>query len=247
VIARRCRLIAASILVLALPAFATEVAAADLVVVKSSGIDLPAGQAVNPGKPLVLKGGEQVVLIAPNGQIVRLRGPWDKPPVSGSAAASPDVRAALKALLTQNLARSQSVGAVRDTSPQVVPPEPWLIDVTHDGNRCLLENRPVMFWRPHGRDAHDFLSISPRNGAWEVRLDWPGGTDRLQLPPTLLPRKALFNHSTYVIGVSGKNAEITLISIPIAAGNDAMRAGWMIEEGCDMQAQALLRDGLAAR
>ncbi len=243
----RKRSFGVSVLFLTLFASASPAAASNLVVVKSSGIDLPVGLAVAPDKPLTLKDGEQVVLIAPDGRTVRLRGPWDKPPISGSAAANPDVKQALKALLTQTLARSQSVGVVRDTSAQVLPPEPWLLDVSHDGNRCLPENSPVVFWRPPGGLGHDALSISPRGGAWEVRIDWPERTDRLLLPKTLLPRKALFNHSTYVVGLSGRNAEITLISIPAAADNDAMRAAWMIEEGCDIQAQALLRDSLAAR
>jgi hypothetical protein len=233
--------------ILALVALARPVVAADLVVVNSSGIDLAVGQAVDGSKALTLKEGERIVLIAPSGQIVRLHGPWDAPPLAGSATANPDVKVALKALLTQSLARTESVGVVRRTSGQVTPPEPWLLDVSRDGNRCLPENRPIMFWRPDGGAAHDALSISPRNGVWEVRIDWPQGADRLRLPPSLLPRKALFNHSTYVVGLSGRNAEITLISIPAAASNDAMRAAWMIEEGCDVQAQALLRDDLAAR
>ena len=86
-------------LCLALFASVAPAAAADLVVVKSSGIDLSAGQAVDGRKPLTLKEGEQVVLISSSGQIVKLRGPWAKAPLSESPVAGPDAKAALKALL----------------------------------------------------------------------------------------------------------------------------------------------------
>ncbi len=51
----------------------------------------------------------------------------------------------------------------------------------------------------------------------------------------------LTNRSTYIVGLNGTNTSITLVTIPAAASNDAMRAAWMMQEGCDAQAQALLQ------
>ncbi len=209
---------------------------ADLVVVESRGINLPAGQAVDGSKPLTLTDGQQVTLIAPTGQMIKLRGPWDKPPLGDAAAADPDVAAALKALLTQNLARSEKVGVVRGGSDQVVPPDPWLVDVTHVGVRCVPANDRIVFWRPNGGNAAN-LSVQPYDRSWRARGQWPAGTDRLPVPSTL----PLTNRATYIVGLDGKNTSITLVTIPAAASNDAMRAAWMIEQGCGAQAQSLLQ------
>jgi len=215
-----------------------QAAAADLVVVESRGADLKPGQAVDATKPLTLKEGQQVILISPAGKTIKLRGPWDRPPLGDAADTSPDVAAALNALITQKLARSDKVGVVRSGGDgEVVPPEPWLLDVTHVGNRCLPENSPVTFWRPAGGNGATRLVVTPYDRSWQARAEWPAGADRLVVPRTL----PLHNRATYIVTVGGKETAITLITIPAAVSNDAMRAGWMIEAGCDPQAQALLR------
>jgi len=210
--------------------------AADLVVVSSRGVALKAGQAVDSTQPLVLKDGQQVELIAPTGQLIKLHGPWDKPPIAEGAANAPDASVALKALLTQNLARSESVGVVRGTNAQVVPPDPWLLDITRVGIRCVPASSQIVFWRPGGGGAAA-LSVEPYDRSWRARAQWPAGADRMVMPGTL----PLTNRSTYIVGLNGKNTPVTLVTVPAAASNDAMRAAWMIQEGCDAQAQALLQ------
>ncbi len=215
---------------------AAHAAAADLVVVTSRGVNLKAGQAVDGAQPLVLKEGQQVELIAPTGQLIKLHGPWDKPPIAQGAADAPDASAALKALLTANLARSESVGVVRGAPAQVVPPDPWLLDVTHVGIRCVPENRQVVFWRPN-RGGAAAVTIEPYDRSWRARAQWPAGADRMAVPASL----PLANRSTYIVGLNGKDIPITLVTVPAAASNDAMRAAWLMQQGCDAQAQALLQ------
>jgi hypothetical protein len=223
-------------LLTALLVTARPAAAVDLVVVSSRGIDLKAGQAIDGAQPLVLKDGQQVELIAPTGQLIKLHGPWDRPPIAESATNAPDVTDALKALLTQNLARRESVGVVRGTNAQIVPPGPWLLDITHVGIRCVPESSQIVFWRPGGGGAAA-LSVEPYDRSWRARAEWPAGADRMAMPGTL----PLTNRSTYIVSLNGKNIPVTLVTIPAAASNDAMRAAWMIQEGCDAQAQALLQ------
>lgn len=210
--------------------------AANLVVLDARGIDLKAGQAIDGSQKLTLKDGQQVTLIAPTGKTLKLRGPWDQAPLGNSANSSPDVGAALKALVTQNLSRSDKVGIVRGGGSDIVPPEPWLLDVTHVGTRCLPENTAATFWRPGGGPAAR-LAIAPYDRSWRARTEWPAGLDRMVMPSTL----PLRNRSTYIVNLGGKDVAITLATIPAAASNDAMRAGWMMEAGCDTQAQALLQ------
>ena len=224
------------VLLAALLAAAGSAAAADLVVVTSRGVNLKAGQTVDGAQPLILTEGQQVELIAPTGQLIKLHGPWNKPPMAEGAADAPDASVALKALLTANLARSESVGVVRGAPVQVVPPEPWLLDVTHVGIRCFPENHQVVFWRPN-RGGAAAVTVEPYDRSWRARAEWPTGADRMAVPATL----PLANRSTYIVGLNGKDVPITLVTIPAAASNDAMRAAWMMQQGCDAQAQALLQ------
>jgi hypothetical protein len=210
--------------------------AADLVVVEARGIDLKPGAIVDGVKPLALKDDQVVTLIAPDGKIIRLRGPSDTPPAPDAGGSTVDVNAALKTLVTQELAGSTELGIVRGTQEQAVPPEPWLIDVTHDGNRCLPEHSPIVFWRPGGGGAVS-VSVAPYDRSWIARSEWTPNSDRLVIPTTvpLRPR------ATYVVRVGEKETAITIIVIPASLKNDAMRGAWMIEAGCEPQVKALVQ------
>jgi hypothetical protein len=212
--------------------------AADVVVVDARGVDLKPGQAIDGAQKLTLKAGQQVTLISPAGKTMKLRGPYDDAPLGGAADAAPDVAAALSALVTQNLARSDKVGVVRGGGNDVVPPEPYLLDVTHVGTRCLREDTPIVFWRP-GAGPATKLVVTPYDRSWRARAEWPAGLDRIMMPPTL----PLHSRTTYIVHLGDKENAITLVAIPAAATNDAMRAAWMMDAGCDTQAQALLRAG----
>ena len=219
-------------------AFTAAARAADLVVVESRGTDLKPGQAWDASQRLTLKEGQQVILISPAGKTIKLRGPWDQPPPGDSAEIGIDLKSAMNALMTQKLARSDKIGAVRSGGDDAVaPPEPWLLDVTHVGHRCLPENTPVTFWRPAAGGSPAKLVLAPSDRSWQARAEWPAGADRMAIPRTL----PLRNGTTYVVTLAGKETAITLVTIPAALSNDAMRAGWMMEAGCDLQAQALLR------
>ena len=215
--------------------------AADMVVVESRGIDLKPGQTFDGSKPLVLKEGQQVTLISPAGKTIKLRGPTEPQTIGLSLGESGgetslDIPAALNALMTQKLTRSATIGAVRSGGDEVAPSEPWLLDVTHGGHRCLPENGTVTFWRPTAVPVSARLVLTPSDRSWQAKAEWPAGSDRMVIPKTL----PLRNGTTYLVTLGGKEAAITLITIPAAVSNDAMRVGWMMEAGCALQAQALL-------
>ena len=218
---------------------ASPVAAADLVVVEARGIALRPGQTVDGGKPLALQDGQQVVLISPAGKTIKVRGPWDKPPVDEADNATADVSAALRSMVTAQAARTDRLGVVRGAANLIIPPEPWLVDVTHAGNRCLPEGVPITFWRPGPTPAVQ-LVIAPSDRSWRARADWPAGADRLVMPPSVPLRQ----RASYVVSLAGKERGITLITIPAAVATAPVRVAWMNEAGCDAQAQALLDTAL---
>jgi hypothetical protein len=216
--------------------FAVPSYSATLVVVEARGVDLKPGVEVDGNKPLALKDGQVVTLISPSGEIIKLHGPSNAAPAPAQSGSTADVKGALRTLVTQELADNAELGVVRGGADDPVPPEPWLIDVTRDGNRCVPENRPIVFWRPGGGGAAT-ISIAPYDRSWLARAEWQAGTDQMSLA-TAVP---LRSRSTYVVRLGDKEAAVTLIRIPSAVSNDAMRAAWMIEVGCVSQVKALLQ------
>ncbi|MGH7074172.1 MAG: hypothetical protein ACREFD_08230 [Stellaceae bacterium] len=213
--------------------------AATLVVVSARGIDLTPGAQVDSARPLPLKDGQMVTLIAPTGTIIKLRGPRGGLPAPGGAALSTvNVAAALRTLVTQQLSSRTTLGVVRGASAAPIPPSPWLVDISHDGTRCVPAGRRIVFWRPGGGGAVT-MTIAPDDRSWIATADWRAGHDRLVVPRSI----PLRDRETYFValGKHGNERAITLILLPAALTNDAMRAAWMIEAGCAPQVRSLLR------
>lgn len=208
--------------------------AAELIVVELHGIRLTPGQPVDGSKPLSLLDGQQVTLLSSSGQIVKLEGPSEAPPDSQVKGGSGDVSGAVTALLTERRARTSEVGVVRGEN-DVKLPNPWVVDVTHPGTSCVEAGKPVVLWRSEDLSETQ-VSIAPADRSWSVAGHWPAAADQLSMPASL----PLRDQKSYVINVGGKLAPVTMRIIPASVTNDAMRAGWMSEVGCDNQASALL-------
>ena len=208
--------------------------AAEVVVVEARGIALKAGQVLDDTQPLVLQEGQRVTLIAANGNTIKLRGPYDQAPAAGEAGGA-NLAQALTALIVQKQTRTSEVGVVRGVTDTSQLPEPWVLDISQPGNVCVRDGTPVVFWRPSAADAAN-LTVLPTDKSWRLATVWPKGDDRLTLPE----RYATRNRATYLIDLGKLHAAVTLNVIPASATTDAMRAAWMIEKGCQQQAEALL-------
>jgi len=208
--------------------------AVDLVVVEAHGVRLAPGQTVDGSKPLELLDGQQVTLLSANGQIVKLEGPSNAAPEAQVKGGNTDVATAVAALITERQARMSEVGVVRGEK-DVKLPEPWVVDVTHPGTSCVLNGTPVVLWRNDNKVATK-VTIAPADRSWSVSGQWAAAADRLWMPANL----PLRDQTSYVINIGGRLAPVTVRVIPAAVTNDAMRASWMAQVGCDTQATALL-------
>lgn len=211
-------------------------AGAELVVLEAHGIGFKFGEVLAEDTVLTLAAGQRVTLLAENGMVLKLRGPYRQELTAAVAGrGDSDFSESLGALLAQKEARTREVGTVR-ASNAVKLPEPWLIDVERAGQFCVRDGAPVVFWRA-ATQREATISVMPLDRSWKITTTWPGGADRLTMPEGLLVQR----RSTYLVDLEGNRAAITLSNIPSAVRNDAMRVGWMIEKGCDAQAEALLR------
>lgn len=212
---------------------ASAATAAELVVVEARNVDLKQGETVDDSKPLTLKEGQQVTLIADDGTILTLRGPYDRAPGGGGGV---DVGKALEALTTKNAVRNVA-GVVRTGEATVRLPNPWLVDVSHPGTACVRPGEKPVLWRDRGEGGGDKITVMPADRSWLASTEWPRGSATM-LAPSNFPIR---DGRTYLVDFGDKPVAVTLSELSPAAANPRMQAAWMIEKGCVAQAEALLR------
>ena len=208
--------------------------AADLIVAEARGVALKPGQTIDDTKPLMLKEGQHVTLIAPNGATFKLNGPYNKAPAADQAGAVP-IGTRLAALVTQNQARIGEVGTTRGNAPYKLP-DPWLFDISRNGTVCLRDGQQPVFWRPDTAKLAT-LTVMPGDRSWKAEARWPAGTDRI----TVETKVPIHGDATYLVSLDNSQSALTVSALPPVLANDSMRAAWMAEKGCDAQAEALLR------
>lgn len=214
---------------------ATPLAAAPLIVIDARGGNLKPGAKIDSAARLTLKEGERVTVIGPDGKALTLRGPFSGPPMA-KAGGGNDPRMALAALISTRNARTSSVGVVRGGTDAAPLPEPWLIDVSRSGDRCLKEGTRPVWWRPVAGGA-ETLTVMPIDRSWRADVAWSKGQDRLTPPP--LGRMEA--QTTLVMRAGGEEHVVRINQVPAELPNDFVLASWMLEKGCMQQADALLR------
>jgi hypothetical protein len=202
-----------------------------LVVAEARGAGLQPGQTIDAGQTIKLTAGQRLTLIAGNGAVIKLIGPFEGvPDPDGQRTGS--VADSLLKLTSQTTQSTSTLGAVR--APDAAPPEPWLVAVASSGHRCVEAGRPVVLWRP-AVPAEQPLEISPVDRAWEATATWPAGVDRLTLPAQFPAQ----DDAAYAIAVGNTTSTVTLHLMPPAFDRDAMRVAWMMDKGCTTQAKVL--------
>lgn len=209
--------------------------AAPLIVVDARGGGLKVGQRIDSSRPITLKQGERVTLIAPDGKTLTLRGSYSgAPTILGGTASDP--KQALAALIATRNARTSSIGVVRGATEAAPLPEPWLIDISRPGERCLRVGEQPVWWRPEAAAAQKF-TILPIDQSWRADFEWSAGEQSIAAPPL-----AKYQGQTgFVIRMNGQDYGITIDLVPADIDNDLVLASWMLEKGCVQQADALLR------
>ena len=206
--------------------------AAELVVVEARGVGLKQGDVLDDAKPIKLEDGQLLTLVAENGSILTLRGPYDQAPAAGSGGV--DVASALGALATGNV--RDVAGVVRSANADVHLPDPWLVDVSHPGVACVHGGERPVLWRASDAGGR-VLTMTPADLSWRAQTEWPAGSPILQAPSNF-PIK---DGRTYLADFGGKPVAVTLTQIPPKVTNPRMQAAWMLEKGCVAQAEALLK------
>jgi len=207
--------------------------AAQYIVEEARGITAPAvGSVLDPTKPLVLKQGQHLTLISDTGQTINIDGPFEK----AANVQGVQLAAAFSGLVVNSNSQLGKIGTVRGGAPRTPLPSPWLIDASSSGSACLRQGTVPVLWRPTATAAADVI-ITPSDRSWKAEANWAPGADRLQLQEGL----GVHGDASYFIALNGNESAITISWVPAVLSTDQMRAAWMVQKGCDRQAEALLR------
>jgi hypothetical protein len=207
--------------------------AAQYVVSEARGVGIAVGSVIDPTKPLVLKLGQHLTLISESGQTIHIDGPYQKAPAAEHGVA---LGAALSGLMTERTVRTAELGTTRGAVPHPPLPQPWLIDATSSGSACLRQGTSVVLWRPVAATPAS-LTIMPADRSWRAEAHWPAGTPQLPVNGDI----GMHGDAAYFVAIDGAESAIAISTVPTVLASDQMRAAWMIDKGCQRQAEALIR------
>ncbi|OYY70672.1 hypothetical protein [Sphingomonas sp. 28-63-12] len=209
--------------------------ATTLIIIDARAGTMKAGQKIDSATPLTLKEGERITVIGPDGKSVTIRGKFSGPPLGRGPVAS-DPGRALAALINTRNARTSSVGVVRGATDAAPLPDPWLIDISRAGERCLKAGTRAVWWRPDSRAAQKF-TVLPVDRSWRADFEWSAGEGMMAVPPL-----ARFDTQTiFLLRVNEQEFPVSVNIVPADLDNDFILASWMLEKGCLQQADALLK------
>lgn len=209
---------------------------AQYVVLNARGGGYKAGQTLAASAVIQLKEGERITIIGADGKSITHRGPYNGPPSAGPAATN-DPKKALAILISSRDARTSSIGVVRAGTDAVKTPDPFAIDITRAGPRCLFEGQKPILWRPNATRAQPFV-IFPIDRSWRADLKWEAGQDRLVLPDLSRFEGA----TTLLVNIDQQEFVLTFTVIPKTVEEPVILTAWMLEKGCIQQANALLSE-----
>lgn len=218
-----------------LTAFACQAAPYPLVVVEARGGQHRPGARIDSNTPIVLKVGEKLVVITPDGRISTLRGAYQGPPVQSSGPVQ-NPRLALAALISTRNDRANSVGAVRSGASAAPLPSPWLIDISRPGERCVIEGEKPVWWRPVAGEAGSF-NVYPVDRSWQADFRWEANQQTIEAPNLM----RLDGMKMMIIKTGAQERPIRLHIIPREIDTPMVLVAWMLDKACIQQADALLR------
>jgi hypothetical protein len=215
-------------------ASATAAQAESLVILEARGVSgFQPGASIDSGRALHLNAGQHLSLISQSGNSITLDGPFNGVPTAAGKVTSQ--RSIVASLFTEQQARTSEVGTTRAKDYRKIP-GPWLIDVGHSGDACISASVKPVFWRPSAANTVT-VTVMPNDRSWRAVATWPAGRDRIELGSGAPLRPGW----VYFVALNGAEVAIRLHDVPATLVNDSMRTTWMVDEGCEQQAEALSR------
>lgn len=230
------RFVAPSVIAVCGLAAAWSVLAGELVVIESTAPALKPGQIVDSSAVLSLPSGAHLTLVAEDGTVTNLKGPFSGPPPVAGTPGDGGLVSALSRLIGGDAAGTSVLGVMR-SAPTTAAADPWAVDVLRSGNHCVPADAAPNLSRSK---RHKFVTLTLKtlpDGA-KVSVRWPAGSNRMAWPGGV----PLTDGGRYLAKLSDRPtaSKLMIHLVPGGLPSDAHRVAWMAERGCSRQAKALL-------
>lgn len=218
---------------LMLPHF--DVAAAELVVIGSTGPGLfSTGDIVDGKKIIRVPGGESVTLMDKDGKVITVRGPY-----AGAIGGpeGPDDMSVIKlvsALFNEH--PTQPLGAFRG-APGTDLTDPWVIDVSTPSDKCIRAKDAAMLWQPGFGKAND-LTLAHVAAGRSVKVTWPAGASTVRWPQEIPLEQGARYEAKLKHQIEPNRFVLHIADESLSEGSGLI--AWMVRAGCYPQAQMLL-------
>ena len=219
--------------------------AEELVVIESTSTDYPIGDILEADKNIVLGEGVEIMLIAEDGMIISLAGPYAGPPGRDEM---PDVSSAFDALgqlVGYAETEAGDIGGVRgdaggdDFLRQETGDHrtsPWLLHTAITGTQCVRADvEEPAYWREQD-DADERLEIKRVTSGETVTIAWQAGDNTIAWPETL----PLLAEEMYLLRFGDQLRSINLLlrEVPAAVGDGGVAmVAFLAARGCLSQAR----------
>ena len=224
--------------------------AGQLIVIGSTAPELVPGQVVDGSKVLGVAAGVRVTLIAEDGQVTTLNGPFSGRPGAGPGVpGGSGLMSSLSRLVSGPSGASGALGVMRGSrgaDRADAGADAWVVNLVRSVHACVRAGATPVLRRKKSRGAR-ILTVKALPDGAEKSVEWPAGSDRIGWPEGLAITDggrylARVSSRKSLAGISGKTTETTLVAhlVPGGLPSDAHRAAWMADIGCIGQARALL-------
>ncbi len=218
--------------------FTAVAAAAGPLVIRASGPSaaaFKAGQRIAGDGPVMLKAGDQLVVLDARGTR-SLAGPGSFRFDAAATAGSPQ---GITSLLTQTGERRARIGAVRgftlDPATRPVPPGIWAIDVGNSATVCALDPARVSLWRA---DTAAAAAVPVTRGDGKTgTAEFAGGQSVAPWPSGA----AINGGGRYTVGTGPKATTLLVKLIRPAPATIEELAAAFIANGCQSQLDRMVR------
>lgn len=221
------------------------VVAADLVILESTSPDYPSGEILDDTTQIELSEDGEITLIAEDGTIISLSGPFIGSPSLDAIQNVSGVLDALGRLVGTADVSATDIGGVRgdeegdDFLARAVDDtrtSPWTLHTNITGAQCVIADaQEIRFWRENA-DNTEQLRVKHIGTASNNTIEWQAGNQTVTWPSGL----PLVANDLYLVrlGDDLRSTTLQLREIPAAVNRDGVAVvAFLAAKGCISQAR----------
>ena len=207
-----------------------------LVVMDATNLPYHAGDQIPANQQLSLNAGQSISLIASDGRVISVKGPYAGPPAPSAQTQASNIGQMLLPLVQQAGTETATPGVIRGNDTAGF--DAWVIDTSQSGDVCVSLDQEYDFYRPDKSTA-ETITLAPASGGTPVNVDFASGISRVSVPDAMT-----FQDGTqYKISGPTGTATITVHTVPDGISpRSKIMAAWFFQKNCKAQGYALLKN-----